>query len=165
MIEYQPIWDEVISNFHCELNSIHGREHWRRVEDVGLKIVKLAGKADVDVVRLFAVLHDSCRRNDNHDPQHGMRAAEYAKMRRGRLFDLDDEKFELLYTACAWHADGEITSNLTVGACWDADRMDLRRVGIEPDPSFFSTPEVRQIVLGKQLFADLSEREILPQDF
>jgi len=112
------------------------------VENVGLKIARMNG-ADTDVVRLFAVLHDSCRLDDNGDPEHGMRAAEYAREMRGRLFDMSDEKFKLLYHACKWHAHGDTAADPTIGACWDADRMDLRRVGIEPDPSFFSTPEAR----------------------
>jgi len=30
-----------------------------------------------------------------------------------------------------------------VGACWDADRFNLWRVGIEPDPRYLSTPAAR----------------------
>lgn len=29
----------------------------------------------------------------------------------------------------------------TIGTCWDADRMDLPRVGIQPDPQKMSTQE------------------------
>ena len=28
----------------------------------------------------------------------------------------------------------------TIGTCWDADRLHLPRVSIEPNPAFFSTP-------------------------
>ena len=121
MIDYQAIWNEVRSKFHCNLNSVHGPEHWHRVEDVGLKIAALNG-ADADVVRLFAVLHDSCRLDNKSDPEHGIRAAEYAKGMRRRLFNLDDAKFKLLYTACRWHAYGDSATDPTIGACWDADR-------------------------------------------
>ena len=60
MIDYHAIWNEVTSRFPPGLSSIHGPEHWHRVEDVGLKMANLTG-ADRDVLRLFAVLHDSCR--------------------------------------------------------------------------------------------------------
>ena len=100
MIDYQAIWNEVTSAFRCELNSIHGPEHWHRVEAVGLKIAHLTGRVDRDVVRLFAVLHDSCRLSDNDDPEHGERAAEYAKGMHGRLFDISDTQFGQLYEAC-----------------------------------------------------------------
>jgi len=144
MIDYQAIWNEVTSSFRCEPDSIHGPEHWHRVEDVGMKIAHLTGRVDRDVVRLFAVLHDSCRLSDTSDPEHGERAAEYAKGMRGRLFDISDDQFGQLYKACRLHNRGFISHDPTIGACFDADRMDLRRVGIEPDPSFISTPEVRR---------------------
>jgi uncharacterized protein len=148
MIDYQPIWREVTSRFdESGLSSIHGPQHWHNVEDVGMKIAhlleSLGKQVDREVVRLFAVLHDSCRWSDNHDPDHGRRAAEYARQMRGRLFDLDDPRFELLYRAIACHADGFTVKDPTIGVCFDADRMDLRRVGIKPDPAFISTPEMR----------------------
>ncbi|TML82741.1 MAG: hypothetical protein E6G09_09645, partial [Actinobacteria bacterium] len=34
---------------------------------------------------------------------------------------------------------GLTTTNPTIGCCWDADRLDLGRVGIEPDPELMST--------------------------
>lgn len=148
MIDYPAIWCEETGRFNSkELSSIHGPEHWSRVEAVGLKIALMLeayGKyVDRDVIRLFAVLHDSCRLSDNDDPNHGRRAAAYAKELRGRHFELDDSKFDLLSKAIAWHADGFTVEDTTIGACFDADRMDLRRVGIEPDPALISTPQMR----------------------
>ena len=32
----------------------------------------------------------------------------------------------------------------TIGTCWDADRLELPRVGIRPDPRYFSTIEGRR---------------------
>ena len=43
----------------------------------------------------------------------------------------------------AEHADGTVSSDPTVGACWDADRLDLPRVGITPRPELFSTEAAR----------------------
>lgn len=146
MIDYPAIWNEVTARFRCQLDSIHGPTHWRRVEDVGLQIVRMTGRVDADVVRLFAVLHDSCRLDDDYDPEHGERAAKYAGRMRGRLFEIRDEQFNWLYEACRLHHHGFTTQDPTIGACWDADRMDLRRVGIEPDPNFLSTPEVRRML-------------------
>jgi uncharacterized protein len=70
---------------------------------------------------------------------------------RGRLFDLDDSSFELLYQACADHADGYISNDPTIGACWDADRLDLWRVGITPSPALFST------LIGRRLLETRSK--------
>jgi len=144
-IDYRAIWDEVISKFRCDLNSIHGPEHWRRVERNAATIATRSG-ADIIVVRLFAVLHDSCRLNDYGDPEHGTRAAEYARELRRRLFKIDDVRFDTLYQACRWHAHGYTSMDPTIGACWDADRLDLARVCVIPDPSFFSTQAGRDLL-------------------
>jgi uncharacterized protein len=69
---------------------------------------------------------------------------------RGKLFDLDDDKFQLLQYACRWHTHGKLSSDPTVGACWDADRLDLTRVGIVPDPARMSTEA------GKRLATQLA---------
>jgi uncharacterized protein len=55
------------------------------------------------------------------------------------LFELPDESFALLYVACADHADGLTEGDVTVQTCWDADRLDLGRVGTTPDPSLLCT--------------------------
>jgi uncharacterized protein len=101
--------------------------------------------ADHTVVQLFAVLHDSCRLDDWGDPDHGRRAAEYAKTLRGRLFEMDEQDFRGLYGALYHHADGKTTGDVTMGTCWDADRLDLPRVGIIPDPSLMSTEVGRRL--------------------
>jgi uncharacterized protein len=146
MIEYQAIWEEVIFNFQCSLASIHGPSHWKRVERNGLQIATDNG-ADQDVVKLFAVLHDARRFDDDEDIMHGDRAAKYAETMRaaGKLSDLDDGRFNLLQDALRRHAHGGITDSPTIGACWDADRQDLWRVGIIPATSLMSTDAGRRL--------------------
>ncbi len=39
-----------------------------------------------------------------------------------------------LLKAMRLHSDGHTTGDATVLACWDADRLDLARVGIQPEP-------------------------------
>ena len=51
---------------------------------------------------------------------------------------------EKLVFACQTHTDGETSNDPTVGVCFDADRLDLGRVGIEPDPELMSTPAGRK---------------------
>jgi uncharacterized protein len=101
--------------------------------------------AIIDVVRLFALFHDSRRENDGVDFEHGERGAKYAARLRGTLFDLSDTHLELLQYACRWHAHGQLSDDPTIGACWDADRLDLTRIGITPKAEFMST------VLGRSL--------------
>jgi len=142
--QWSRIWEHVIQQFQCDRNSIHGPSHWRRVERNALLIATRSGAIE-EVVRLFAVLHDSRREHDAYDTVHGIRAAAYATKLRGKLFDLSDEHFELLQYACQWHTHGQLNNDPTIATCWDADRLDLGRVGMRPAPKFMSTQFGREI--------------------
>lgn len=137
-IDFDALWDYVTREFQCDPDSIHGPSHWRRVERNALEIATSNG-AIVAVVRLFAVFHDSRRENDGVDSEHGERGAKYAASLRGTLFNLSDTHFELLQYACRWHTHGQLSDDPTIGACWDADRLDLTRIGITPKAEFMST--------------------------
>jgi hypothetical protein len=69
------------------------------------------------------------RFNDNHGPLHGPREAELARELHFEAFDLKDADMGLLGFACEEHTNGGISSDPTVGVCWDADRLNLWRVG------------------------------------
>jgi uncharacterized protein len=124
---------------------IHGLPHWSRVWCHGRA---LAASLDVDpaVLAWFAYLHDSQRHNDDRDPEHGSRAADFAvRLRRdGVIVELDAPAFERLCEAMLLHSDGHTTGDATVRACWDSDRLDLARVGIRPRPDRLCTPYARQ---------------------
>ena len=133
-----------MGHFPAGKHSIHGPAHWLRVERNGLLLAARSG-ADETIVRLFALFHDSCRINDGHDPQHGQRGADLAATLRGTLFDISDPAFELLHYACCWHTDELHHADPTVGTCWDADRLDLGRVGIIPHERYMSTEFGREL--------------------
>ena len=101
--------------------------------------------ADEAVVRLFALFHDSRRENDGYDTGHGTRGSWYARELRGSAYELSDERFELLRHACEWHTVGRHHGDPTIATCWDADRLDLGRVGITPNPDCMSTEPGREI--------------------
>lgn len=143
-IDWKRLWKHVIQEFQCNPDSIHGPSHWQRVERNGLLLAKRTGCIE-EVVRLFALFHDSRREHDGWDITHGKLGADYAKSLRGVLFDISDDHFELLHYACTWHTHGSLIKNLTIGTCWDADRLDLGRVGIKPNASFMSTKFARKI--------------------
>jgi uncharacterized protein len=65
---------------------------------------------------------------------------------RGRLVHLDDARFELLFEACRLHTDGHTEGDPTLQACWDADRLDLGRVGITPKPHRLCTEAARGLI-------------------
>ncbi len=131
--QYQLNWD-----------GIHGVRHWARVLENGLRLARDTG-VRTEVVSRFAVFHDACRHNDNHDPDHGARGAALALQWRGIHFELDDAGFKLLAEACRHHTSGRLRADLTVQTCWDADRLDLLRVGITPEPKRLCTAAARQI--------------------
>jgi uncharacterized protein len=121
---------------------IHGPEHWARVAEHGARLAAATRHADAAVIRLFALFHDAMRENDGYDPGHGPRAAELVLELNG-LLRLNDLQFADLADACERHDRGLVTDNPTVGCCWDADRLDLPRVGATPDPRLLSTPDAR----------------------
>ena len=59
-----------------------------------------APEHDEEIVRLFALFHDSCRHDEYADPGHGSRGAQLAiDFRQAGRFHLDDPRMELLVTA------------------------------------------------------------------
>ena len=152
---YDELWDEVAQQAHGGGHSIHGPRHWRRVLSFGLKIAEESG-ADVLVVKLFALFHDSRRENDGYDPGHGLRGAEFAQeFRDAGKFSLEDEQFEQLHYACHWHTDQHHHDDVTIGTCWDSDRLDLGRVRIVPNPKFLNTDAAkRAAAIGPDRFLD-----------
>ncbi|MEO0652665.1 MAG: hypothetical protein AAFZ65_18475, partial [Planctomycetota bacterium] len=134
--------DALRDQFTLDWHGIHGGAHWARVRANGLRLAPVTG-ADVQVVELFAWLHDARRFDDGCDPDHGWRAAELAFELRGTYFDLDDLQFGLLAQALTGHSDGQTTGHVTVRTCWDADRLDLGRCGVDIDPSLLCTAAAR----------------------
>ncbi len=128
----------ILDQYDLDEDGIHGLSHWARVLENGLKIAKHSG-ANTKIVSLFAVFHDSRRISDGYDPMHGKRGGELAKSFRGKYFELSDQDFTTLNFACRFHTDGGIHSDPTIGTCWDADRLDLGRVGYVPFASKMST--------------------------
>ena len=121
----------------------HGIAHWARVFENGVRLASET-HARIEVVQLFAVLHDSRRINEFEDDDHGPRAAEFARTLCGRLFDLSDDDFALLHRACAGHTCERTHPDVTIRTCWDADRLDLGRVGITPDPYYLGTEPAKR---------------------
>ncbi len=146
-IPYDAIWASLTSRFRLGEDSLHGPDHWRRVEQFGIRLATATEGADLDVVRLFAVFHDSRRQNEFTDPDHGPLAAQSVRKRQGDWFTLSEWQLETLCHACHDHADGHVSGDPTIGCCWDADRLDLPRVGIPPHRDLMSTE------LGKTLAA------------
>jgi uncharacterized protein len=124
---------------HALRSELHGVGHWKRVALAGAHLA--VPEADMLVVLLFAMIHDSQRHNDGHDPLHGARAAAFA-LEFAAL--VDEAQLRVLTEACADHASGRVSAHPTIAVCFDADRLNLWRVGIAPSPAFMSTEAGRR---------------------
>ena len=146
------------SNEGWSLGVCHGVSHWERVERNGLLLA--TDEVNRTVVRLFAYLHDKWRVDNWEDLEHGKRAAENLPALRGTLLEcLTDDEFELLRTACELHTVCHSTGNPTIDACFDADRLDLMRVGIMPDPERMATERGKFYATNlKQLYSDAGRK-------
>ena len=142
----QKIIEEIRRYVHAQWNlgALHGIRHWDRVYENGQKL--LTPDVNPLVVGLFAYLHDSCRMDDGVDLDHGRRAADWIEtLRNTYLKDVSDEEIALLQEACRLHTIEHKTGNPTIDACFDADRLDLWRVGVVPDPDRLATEKGKEI--------------------
>ena len=131
---------------------VYGLDHFERVAQNGEKLY-IPG-ANPYVIHAFAYLHD-LERNDNvKDPGHGERTAKLIDRIRGKyLTDFSDVEIQLLKDACRLHETTTQTGNRTIDICLDADRLDLPRLGIYPDPDTMATGK------GALLAAELSRNK------
>ena len=138
MIDFADLRDFVLANRIFD-SEVHGPAHWHRVEANGLLLAPATG-ADATVVRLFALFHDCKRKDDGSDAGHGPRGAGFAEecFAGGRL-GITRGQFSRLYHACAFHTAEERSGDATIDTCYDADRLDLGRVGISLDPERMAT--------------------------
>lgn len=153
-----------VTNFPCN-SLLHGEMHSRAVALAGLRLAKRIPDADRDFIVAFAVMHDMWRSDDGADPGHGERAAERFLALCGDPgldafgFAAGDQRTRDMAYALAHHPRGDRADghpNVNVGICWDADRLNLWRVGIEPDPAYLTTEPARMpaaIQHGRELCA------------
>lgn len=130
--------------FMLDWNGIHGARHWARVLRLGRYLAAEDG-ADIEVVTLFALLHDSCREDENRDPEHGLRASRVVRAQNGILFVITDDQEDRLAAACEGHSKGGLSDDVTVQVCWDADRLELGRLAIMPDPHRMGTDTAKRL--------------------
>ena len=121
----------------------HGLKHWKAVERNGHYLANFNG-ADKAVLSYFAFLHDCMRENEGQDKGHGPRAAVFATKYRDTI-SLNDVQFKQLTDACKGHTHGIRPTCITINTCWDADRLDLGRVGIDPDANRLHDDEAKRI--------------------
>jgi uncharacterized protein len=147
--EMEELKEYLISQFLLRSDSLHGPLHWESVLRNGLLLASKNKNIDQEVLTLFSYIHDSKRVDEYIDIHHGERAANSLDyLERLGLINLRENQKELLYFAIKHHNEGKTSTDVTIGACWDSDRLELDRVGILPSINFFSTSE------GKHLLND-----------
>ena len=131
---------------------LHGLDHWWRIWKNAQMLTGLEPGADLEVVALYALFHDSMRLNDGADPGHGLRG--YKLWERFNQHQdvwryLTQDQRELFFEACVNHSDGQRSTNPTIAVCWDSDRLDLHRKGIWPDPRQMSTQDAINLTMNR----------------
>jgi uncharacterized protein len=134
-------------------STFHGEDHWRHVASIGLDLAARTLECDLTVVILFAVFHDARRIGDDDDPPHGERGAALARSLDLGRFGLSATQLALVETACRGHTGGGLSGDPTIGTCWDADRLTLRRVGTTPNARYMSTAAGKEAAGSGRRFA------------
>lgn len=152
MITLSQLLHQVRREFALNWYGEHGGSHWARVLRHGRFLAGETG-ANLRVIELFAVLHDSQRQNEFEDPEHGARAAVFARSLGAERLGLSRRELGQLMVACAHHSAGYIAAeDITIECCWDADRLDIGRVGPLPDPKFLCTSAARDSLVRGRAF-------------
>mgnify|MGYP006303854511 CR=1 FL=1 len=150
-MDLDDLWRELAAGWSLGPRSVHGVDHWARVERNALYLARHVADVPELPLRLFAAFHDSCRLDDGRDLEHGPRAAALLHGRRADFPDLADDLFARLVYACEHHTTTIHTADPLVAVCWDADRLDIGRVGFVVDADLLNTAEARRLVRQRQL--------------
>jgi uncharacterized protein len=140
----QPYLDFLTHQYQLSHNGMHGIEHWLRVLING-RLIAVQSGADIEVVEHFSLLHDVQRQDEYRDTQHGNRAADFAASLIGDWVHLNSTQMYQLTEACRYHSMGRLSKDVTIQTCWDADRLDLGRVGERPNPTYLGNKAARDL--------------------
>jgi len=146
----------VQKNFKLDFYGVHGISHWQRVYK-NTKILSNYYKINSPVFELFSMFHDSKRENEYSDIYHGFRASEFVEelIKEKKIILDEDDKNRLLYAISNHTISDEknpLFNDLIVQICFDADRLDLGRVGVEPEEKYMMTDFAKKLVREKKFY-------------
>ncbi len=131
----------------CRGLVLHGVSHLRRVAILSGRLANAVGE-DVESAVVMGFLHDCARSNDGNDTEHGHESAFLARGLIERFYPhLDVDR---ICEAIAGHADGEVTIDPLTACLWDADRLELKRIGRTIDLDLLSTKVARRLARRRQ---------------
>ena len=126
------LFQSAVTQLGVDPFGLHGVLHWNAVFQNCLMLNPVATIVDEWFYWCFSCLHDCCREDEYVDPEHGQRAADIIE-------DTVTRFGNELHSAILDHSIGDVASTPLVNVCWDADRLELVRVNITPDPAFMCT--------------------------
>lgn len=116
--------------------NIHGLHHLCRVAYLAGRFAASMHTC-VESAVVGGYLHDCARQDDGDGNAHAHDSANLAcQIMKSYYFHLDIER---ICSGIYCHADGTTTADPLIGCIWDADRIDLTRLGIEVNEEFLST--------------------------
>lgn len=154
-------------------STVHGPGHWARVCRFGACLAEREGlsPAAARAVEVFAWTHDLAREDDGAGREHAVAGATHLDEVAAELFpDLSPLQLSIVRVAIELHSDGMTAREAherglldpvfeidpggspdeqtiaTIGCAWDADRLDLQRFGIRPEPALMSTRSCREVL-------------------
>ena len=141
-------------------SELHGVAHMTRVfllQEIICEQLEQDGIAiNREAVRFAAMAHDVGRLNDNSDPYHGERSAEWMKT---HLADkISPETMDLATYAVHWHVPSDYAAPVMtpeITALKDADSLDRVRLG-DLDPSYLRTDIAKGLVATAQALFEAS---------
>lgn len=155
------VYSKVLADWplRSHLDTPHGPDHWMRVA-ANTEMLLLGEVADDRLrstvrpsLRLFALFHDSKRETDGWCEEHGIHGAVALASLAAVLTADEFTRLQIEEAAAACHhhtvLDPRINEvqhvPLVTRICLDADRLDLTRLGILPDPHLLFTETGRRI--------------------
>lgn len=151
--DIENIFQIAKNKYKLDLNGTHGISHWERVWKNG-KILSKLTSVNIYVVELFSFLHDCCRENENKDQEHGPRAAKFVQELIGSDITGNDSEINQLIVAIRDHTRNEPADDITIGTCWDSDRLDFGRISkiYKPKKQFLSTDAAKDDEIIEKAF-------------
>ncbi len=133
----QDVVFDVLEQYRFDLmESEHAVLHWGRVIENGFWLAERNG-ADKSVIVAFGIFHDCRRENEFEDPEHGPRGGEFLRANGDRI-NISTDALNKAVKACEGHTHILHTDDIDIATCWDADRLDLMRVGIYPELKYLN---------------------------
>ena len=156
----QPYVDFLARQYQLNHNRCHDIEYWFRVIINGRLIA-----ADIEVIEHFALLHDMVRKDEKWGSLHGNRSVQFALSLSGSWIKLNRFQMQQLTEACRDHSMGHLSKDLTIQACWDADRLDVGKLDNMPNHTYPATNIASDPKFVKTAIERAKERNCVNYDF